>query len=347
VRRIYQPAHIRFLSKHISGKSYRELALLFNKRFGLSATEKAIKSLCIRNRLCNGFGHGNPNYPPPRKFTDRHVKFIKKIVKGRNYAEVAELFNLEFGLSATRIQISSLCKRKGLTNGIDMLFPKGHTPLNKGRKGYCAPGSEKGWFAPGHPGYKYKEMPIGSERVANGYIWVKISNKSGPNKNRWRQKHILIWEKTNGPVPKGHAILFADGNRKNINLNNLLLVSRKELAILNHMGMLSANKNINVTAVNIARLKILTADSKRGTWKSGGKRKLVVIDNTGKRVFVSHGSGRNRKRWIAVRETKTGLQELWAKKIKARNKFEDAQRDLREYAIFRGWQKASMTLYPI
>jgi hypothetical protein len=303
-------------------------------------TKKAIKSFCKKNSLRNGFGHGNPNFSPPCKFTDKHVRFLKKIVKGRKYIEVANLFTMEFGIPVTREQISNLCKRKGLTNGIDTRFPKGHIPLNKGRKGYCAPGSEKGWFAPGHPGYKFNEMPIGSERVTDdGYVEVKYSNRSGPPNNRWKGKHTLIWEEKKGPVPKGYAILFADGNRKNFKLNNLLLVSRKELAVMNHMGMLSANKDINITAINIARLKILTADSKRGTWKSSGKKRFVVIDNTGKKVFVSHGSGRNRNRWIAVRETKTGLRELRAKTIKARNKFEDAQRDLKEYSLFRGWHK--------
>ena len=56
MRLIYGPVHVRFLRKHIRGRSYRELAPLFNKRFGLSATCAAVKTLCTRNRLRNGFG---------------------------------------------------------------------------------------------------------------------------------------------------------------------------------------------------------------------------------------------------------------------------------------------------
>jgi hypothetical protein len=334
VKQIYYPEHIRFLGKHIRGRSYKELALLFDERFGLQVTENAIKKICGRNGLCNGFGHGNPNYPPPRKFTDLHVRFLKKIVKGRKYAELAELFNMELGLSVTGKQISNLCKRRGLANGIDTRFQKGHIPFNKGRKGYCSPGCEKGWFPPGH--MPFNTMPIGSERVtAEGYVEVKISNKSGPSRNRWKGKHVLIWEEANGPLPRGNVVLFSNGNRRNFKPENLISVSRRELAVINHMGLLSANKDTTKTGVNVAKLKILIADRKRGTFKSK-KKKLVVIDNNGNRVFIAYDE--KLKRYFAARDTKHGVRRLRAS-LKSRKTLEEAQEDLTEYAQKRGWQK--------
>lgn len=47
------------------------------------------------------------------------------------------------------------------------------------------------------------------------------------------EKHWLIWKNAYGPIPKGHVVIFGDGNRCNFELNNLILVSRKILSDLN------------------------------------------------------------------------------------------------------------------
>jgi hypothetical protein len=299
----------------------------------MSCTETAIKTLCTRYGLCNGFKNGTW----PKKYTAEQILFLKKNVKGCKYKELAILFNAEFGTAATESAIGQTCRKRGLRNGVIERFPKGHVPFNKGRKGYCSPGSEKGWFAPGHPGYKYNEMPVGSERVtADGYVEVKFSNKSGPPKNRWKNKHALIWEEANGPLPKGHVVLFGDGNRRNFKLDNLILVSRRELFVINHIGLLSTNKDITKIGVNVAKLKVLSADRKRGTWKSNKKKKLVVIDNKGKRVFIAYDE--KRKRYIPARDTKNGVCRLQAS-LKSRKTLEEAQKDLTEYAQKRGWHR--------
>ncbi|MEN6487843.1 MAG: HNH endonuclease [Smithella sp.] len=53
-------------------------------------------------------------------------------------------------------------------------------------------------------------VPIGTERTnRDGYVEVKIAD-GRLNKN-WKAKHIFIWETANGPVPKGHVVIFGDG----------------------------------------------------------------------------------------------------------------------------------------
>ncbi|WP_083612210.1 HNH endonuclease [Paenibacillus sp. P32E] len=37
-------------------------------------------------------------------------------------------------------------------------------------------------------------------------------------------------------VPKGHAIIFGDGDRQNFDPNNLILITRGQLAIMNKRG---------------------------------------------------------------------------------------------------------------
>lgn len=336
MKRIYTPAHIDFLGKIIIGRTCKEVTRLFNDRFGMSATDKAIKCLLAKHGLRNGHCPGIPRYNQ-RKYQAKHLEYLKQIVPGTPYKIVLEKFNKKFGFSITVMALRTLCKKHHIQNGFLGYFSKGNIPFNKGRKGYCAPGSEKGWFKPG--AIPPNTMPIGSERISkDGYVEVKFSNRSGPPNNRWKSKHALIWEKKNGPVPKGHVVIFADGNKENIKLSNLILVSRKELSVLNHMNLLSKNKETNKTAVNIARIKVLTAGIKRGTWKSTRKKKVAAIDRNGNRIFVAFDE--KTKRYISVRDSKHGARQLQAVSLKPRKTADEARKDLSEYALKRGWLRA-------
>lgn len=101
--------------------------------------------------------------------------------------------------------------------------------------------------------------PVGSERVnVYGYIEIKTAEP-----NTWLQKNRVVWEKANGPIPEKHVILFADGNGQNVGLDNLLLVSKRQLAILNHSRLLQKDKEMNKTTLLIADLILKISDSKR------------------------------------------------------------------------------------
>jgi len=86
-------------------------------------------------------------------------------------------------------------------------------------------------FQPGHVGGRAAEVyqPIGTERITrDGYLERKIHDGL-PRQSRWRAVHLLLWEEANGRVPPGHAIAFRDGDKRNLDLVNLHLVSRAEL----------------------------------------------------------------------------------------------------------------------
>ena len=122
----------------------------------------------------------------------------------------------------------ALCTRKGWKTGRTGCFPKGSIPPNKGRKGVCAPGSEKGWFKKGSLSGRAAKVakPIGTERVAKGgYLQRKVNNDM-PFQRRWKMVHILNWEAVNGPMPDGHALKCRDGNRQNTAADNWELVPR-------------------------------------------------------------------------------------------------------------------------
>jgi hypothetical protein len=92
--------------------------------------------------------------------------------------------------------------------------------------------------------------PVGSERVnVDGYTEIKVSDP-----NKWRCKHVVIWEAHNGPMPKGYAIIFGDGNKENFELDNLILVSRQQLLTLNRNRLIQNDADLTRTGVIIADL---------------------------------------------------------------------------------------------
>lgn len=108
-------------------------------------------------------------------------------------------------------------------------FKKGQVPWNKGKKGYRAPGSEKGWFKKGRPKEANNTWrPIGTVTVdADGYSWTKV-RETGVRSTAWKMTHVLLWEKHRGPVPKGMIVIFRNKNRADIRYRNLKLISRPD-----------------------------------------------------------------------------------------------------------------------
>ncbi|WP_241690607.1 HNH endonuclease signature motif containing protein [Ligilactobacillus salivarius] len=108
-------------------------------------------------------------------------------------------------------------------------------------KGLKFPGSEKGWFKKGQK--STTEKPLGSEYTSDGYVMVKVK-MNGPRDKRWKLKHVLIWEKYNGPVPKDNVVTFLDGNKRNFDINNLACIRKGVNSVLNKKKLRSENKEI-------------------------------------------------------------------------------------------------------
>lgn len=76
-------------------------------------------------------------------------------------------------------------------------------------------------------------QPIGAERISkDGYLERKIHDGL-PMQSRWRGVHLVEWEAVNGPLPKGHALVFRNGDKADIRLDNLELITRAELMARN------------------------------------------------------------------------------------------------------------------
>lgn len=116
-------------------------------------------------------------------------------------------------------------------------FKKGQAPSNKGlrRPGWAAGRMRETQFKPGvRQGVAVKlYKPIGTLRVTkDGYLSRKV-NDDLPLQRRWKLEHVRIWEAANGPVPKGHAVKIVNGEKQDVRLENLTLISRADLMRLN------------------------------------------------------------------------------------------------------------------
>nr|WP_165983299.1 HNH endonuclease signature motif containing protein [Macrococcus goetzii] len=186
---------------------------------------------------------------PPRIFFNEHVEYIRDIANGRTYKEITDLFNNEFNMNLVETQIKAAMSRFKIRNNRDTKFVKGQTSWNKGKKFEARGRSAETQFKKGQRPLNYR--PIGSERYTkDGYIEIKVSDTG----RRWKHKHVYLWERENGEVPKGHAVIFLDGDKYNLSLDNLKLITRGELARLNHERLISEHAEVTETNINLVRL---------------------------------------------------------------------------------------------
>lgn len=191
----------------------------------------------------------------------RRNLFFESFVPGHTYKEIQEAFSARFGWDISVSQVKGYMGNNKLSSGTLGHFQKGHVPANKGQKGVCASGCEKGWFQKGNSPKNHK--PVGTESIRKdksgaAYIYVKVKEP-----NRWRMKHILEWEKYHAPVPAGKVIIFLDGDTMHTDIKNLKMIDRGTHAVMNRLGLRYHDKELTEVALNIAALSSKKAKRKK------------------------------------------------------------------------------------
>lgn len=141
--------------------------------------------------------------------------------------------------SATYLTSPEACRlRRGDHVGAAFRFPKGHVPANKGLRrppGWSPGRMRQTQFKKGvrHGVAVTLYKPIGTERISkDGYLERKI-NDDLPLQARWRSVHLIVWEAANGRLPPGHAVVFRNRDKTDIRLENLELITRRQLMARN------------------------------------------------------------------------------------------------------------------
>lgn len=176
-------------------------------------------------------------------------QFILDNYKERYNQELADLFNQKFNTNITSRMIKSYKANNKLNSGLTGKFRKGQTPHNKGKKmpKEVYEKVKHTMFAKGNVPPNHR--PVGSERISkDGYIEVKVAEP-----NKWRLKQRVVYEEAKGKIPEGCTIIFLDGNKRNLDIDNLRCVTRSELLYLNCNGLNNSNE-ITETGILMARL---------------------------------------------------------------------------------------------
>lgn len=106
-------------------------------------------------------------------------------------------------------------------------FKPGQAPWNKGRSYHPGGRCAETQFKPGNRPHTWH--PIGHERITDeGYLQRKMTD-TGVTRRDYVNVHWLLWFEAGRTIPPNHVLIFRDGNRKKITLENLELVSRPEL----------------------------------------------------------------------------------------------------------------------
>ncbi len=192
-------------------------------------------------------------------YTPEQLEFIRRNIKKMTWAELTVKFNKVFGTDLSHKALSATGKRHGIKSGRTGCFPKEHVPWNKGMKGFNF-GGKATQFKKGDKAHNW--VPVGSERITrDGYAEVKVQD--GKLQKNWKGKHILIWEEHNGPVPPGHVVIFGDGNNRNFDLDNLILVTRKQPVRLNQKNLIQNNAELTKAGILIADIYNKIGERKR------------------------------------------------------------------------------------
>ena len=108
-------------------------------------------------------------------------------------------------------------------------FTPGHQSWNKGTHWKAGGRSADTRFGKGHK--PANTVPVGTIITdMYGYQKQKIRENAprGMTRRNWQFVHILLWEERHGPVPRGHNVVFINGNKADVRIENLELITRRE-----------------------------------------------------------------------------------------------------------------------
>lgn len=245
----FNEEHANFIRENAVGISSEELTNRLNAAFGTNYRKSQIHAYKSNHKIRSGYIHKKPD--EKRLFPNHIVNFIQEKAKGLYNKELTELVNFTFRTTYTESQIDNLKHRYHISSGLTGHFTKGHVPKNKGKKMTAAVYKKCAvtMFKKGHIPKNYRA--VGSERISkDGYTEIKIADP-----NKWKLKHIFIWEEKYGPIPEHHCIIFLDGNKQNFDLSNLKLITRNENARLNQKNLRSEFKDVTEANISVVRLK--------------------------------------------------------------------------------------------
>jgi len=261
----YSEQMLDFLRAEYRTRRLPALTDAFNARFGTDKTPKQIKSTLHNHGIRSGRKPGFAKGESLRLFTHEQMQWVRDAYTHLSLADMTAAFNRVFDDNKTVGQLRSFTRNHRIKSGRTGKFEAGHNTWNKGMKGLHI-GGEATQFKPGH--VPVNTRPLYSERIdaKDGYVFIKVPD---PNPHtgasaRYVLKHIWLWEQAHGPVPDGYVVSFINGDRRDIRLDNLELLSRGALAIMNKAGTSKMPAELRPTMRAVAKLQDAVCRAQRG-----------------------------------------------------------------------------------
>jgi hypothetical protein len=169
-----------------------------------------------------------------RLYPDTPTAEVARKMRRTLTATYARAKILGLAKSAAYLASPAACRlRRGDHVGAAFRYPKGHVPANKGtrRPGWSVGRMKETQFKKGE---STNRMPLGSTRLIEGYVYRKVSEVPHVAYTvNWKPEHHLLWTAAHGPIPAGHALRFKNGDRLDVRLDNLELITRRGLMARN------------------------------------------------------------------------------------------------------------------
>lgn len=290
-RRNYSPKVLAYIEKHCGEGSLDWMRGELAERFGFRLDYSQIKNLYANHKFHALRGAGNRKQ---RTFPPDVAKYIAENSQGVGSQEMADRLRELFGIECTREKIRYFRKNNRIVSGVDTKFYKGQPSHNKGQAAplHVRKAMEPTMFRKGNR--PHNTQPVGTRvKTTDGYWKIKIAEP-----NKWQLLSRYEWERIHGEKLKAsELVLFLDHNPDNLAPDNLVKLTRAELARLNQDNLRGADKDLNMAAVNLARLKTRAkdAEAKRKKGRRPDERPNDIHDGRGREDNPRRGSGEKRK----------------------------------------------------
>ena len=118
-------------------------------------------------------------------------------------------------------------------------------------------------FKSGHKPWNIR--PVGTELLdGDGYTRIKTKEiLRGKKRDQWIPKQRLIYAEHYGEVPENCFVVFADGDKTNFDINNLILVEKKVNAVMNKKGLRFKDAELTKAGHALAKLMIATREKEK------------------------------------------------------------------------------------
>ena len=247
---------LEYLKQIADGNTNDDIARLMMDRFKIEFSTYQVAKYKARYSVKSG----PSRKPRKRVLTDEEFEWLKARCHGKHYSELALMLKEEFGKEVTAYQLSNFFRKRKVSTGITGKIEKGSVGLNKGKK--LSPLQyEKRTSTMFKKGQQANvKLSVGDERMrGDGYLWIKVEEP-----NKWKQKHIALWEQEYGSVPKGMCVSFLDGDRTNCTIENLVLMSRGERAIMTRMKLGSKDPDLAKVGFMVSKILNLKHQKTKG-----------------------------------------------------------------------------------